>query len=109
MPLIQEIFTHYGGLSYKKYQKSMPPLHKKALVAIMNYRTKSLGGEVYYCSKCNEYHYSYSRVLGIKAGIGTVIATMIPYSIVFFHYVDDIIGDLDSTWPATGTWRRSLL
>jgi hypothetical protein len=37
----------------------MPPLHKIALVAIMNCRTKSLGGEVYYCSKCNEYHYSY--------------------------------------------------
>ena len=37
----------------------MPSLHKKALHAIMTCRTKSMGGEVYYCSKCKEYHYSY--------------------------------------------------
>jgi hypothetical protein len=59
MPLIQGIFTQYGSHYLKKYDKNMPPLHKIALVAIMNCRTKSLGGEVYYCSKCNEYHYSY--------------------------------------------------
>ncbi len=59
MPLIQDIFTQYGSLYLMKYGKNMPPMHKKALVAIMNCRTKSLGGEVYYCSKCNEYHYSY--------------------------------------------------
>lgn len=59
MPLIQDIFTQYGSLYLKKYRNNMPPMHKKALVAIMNCRSKSLGGEVYYCSKCNEYHYSY--------------------------------------------------
>jgi hypothetical protein len=37
----------------------MSPLHKKALSAIMNCRTRSLGGEVYYCRNCQEYHYSY--------------------------------------------------
>jgi hypothetical protein len=59
MPLIQDIFTQYGGTYLEKYKDRMPSLHKKVLQAIMNCRTKSLGGEVYYCSKCNEYHYSY--------------------------------------------------
>lgn len=59
MPLIQDIFSQYGRVYLKKYGKKMPPLHKKALNAIMNCRTKNLGGEVYYCNKCKEYHYSY--------------------------------------------------
>lgn len=59
MQLIQDIFTQYGAIYLQKYGQKMPPLHKKALTAIMNCRTKSLGGEVYYCQKCNEYHYSY--------------------------------------------------
>ena len=59
MPLIQDIFTQYGSLYLKKYGKNMPPMHKKALKAIMNCRTKCLGGEVYYCKNCKEYHYSY--------------------------------------------------
>jgi hypothetical protein len=59
MPLIQDIFTKYGPLYLEKYGEKMPSLHKKALYAIMDCRTGSLGGEVYYCSKCKEYHYSY--------------------------------------------------
>lgn len=59
MQLIQDIFSQYGAIYLQKYGQKMPPLHKKALTAIMNCRTKSLGGEVYYCQKCNEYHYSY--------------------------------------------------
>jgi hypothetical protein len=59
MQLIQDIFTQYGGTYLEKYKNKMPSLHKKVLHAIMNCRTKSLGGEVYYCGKCKEYHYSY--------------------------------------------------
>jgi hypothetical protein len=59
MHLIQDIFTQYGSDYLKKYGKKMPSLHKKALHAIMNCRTKSLGGEMYYCKNCNDYHYSY--------------------------------------------------
>jgi hypothetical protein len=59
MPLIQDIFTQYGGAYLEKYIDKMPSLHKKVLHAIMKCRTKSMGGEVYYCNKCNEYHYSY--------------------------------------------------
>jgi len=59
MLLIQDIFSQYGSIYLDKYGKNMPLLHKKALYAIMNCRTKNLGGEVYYCNKCNQYHYSY--------------------------------------------------
>ena len=37
----------------------MPAHHKKVLKAIISCRSKELGGEVYYCRKCKEYHYSY--------------------------------------------------
>jgi len=57
--LIQDIFTQYGDLYLEKYGQKMPFLHKKALHAIMTCRTRSLGGELYYCKNCNEYHYSY--------------------------------------------------
>jgi hypothetical protein len=59
MPLIQDIFRQYGDVYLQKYGDKMPSLHKKALQAIINCRSKSLGGEVYYCNKCRQYHYSY--------------------------------------------------
>ncbi len=59
MPLIRDIFTQYGGIYLEKYKDRMPFSHKKVLQAIMTCRTKNLGGEVYYCIKCSEYHYSY--------------------------------------------------
>lgn len=59
MPLIQDIFKKYGGLYLEKYGRKTPANHKKTLVAIINCRTQSLGGEVYYCTKCNKFHYSY--------------------------------------------------
>ncbi len=59
MLLIQHIFTEYGGSYLEKYGKKMPRLHKKVLHAIMNCRTRSMGGEVYFCRKCRDYQYSY--------------------------------------------------
>jgi len=59
MPLIQDIFRQYGAEYLQRYGSKMPACHKKALYAIMNCRSKSLGGEVYYCNKCREFHYSY--------------------------------------------------
>jgi len=59
MSLLQDIFVQYGPLYLKKYGDRMPALHKKTLWAMMNCRTKDLGGEVWYCAKCREYHYSY--------------------------------------------------
>jgi hypothetical protein len=59
MPLIQDIFTQYGAIYLQKYGNKMPSMHKKVLYSIINCRSKHLGGEVYYCSACTEYHYSY--------------------------------------------------
>ena len=59
MPLIQDIFRQYGGDYLEKYKDNMPARHKKALLAIINCRSRSLGGEVYFCRKCREYHFSY--------------------------------------------------
>lgn len=59
MQIIQEIFTKYGGDYIKKFGKKMPPLHKKELMAIMNCRTQSLGGQVFFCESCDEFRYSY--------------------------------------------------
>jgi len=59
MPLIQDIFKKYGAAYLEKYGKTMPSIHKKALLAMMDCRTKSLGGEIYFCNKCKQFHYSY--------------------------------------------------
>jgi hypothetical protein len=57
--LIQDIFKQYGQAYLDMYGNNMPHIHIKTLKAVMSCRTKSLGGEVYFCSKCREYHYSY--------------------------------------------------
>lgn len=59
MPLIQDVFKKYGGRYLEKFAKKIPDIHKKTLHAMMHCRTKSLGGETYFCKKCNQYHYSY--------------------------------------------------
>lgn len=59
MSLLQDIFVQYGPRYLQKYGAKMPQLHKKTLWAIINCRTKNLGGEVWYCAKCSAYHYSY--------------------------------------------------
>lgn len=59
MSLIQDIFRQYGDIYLQNYGNRMPAHHKKALYAIMDCRSSKLGGEVYYCQKCREYHYSY--------------------------------------------------
>jgi hypothetical protein len=58
-PLIQQIFKRYGADYLKKHGIAMPAIHKKTLFAMMNCRSAQLGGEVYRCNKCKEYHYSY--------------------------------------------------
>lgn len=58
-PVIQDIFRQYGREYLQKFGAKIPALHKKALWAIINCRSKSLGGEVWFCGKCKEYHYSY--------------------------------------------------
>lgn len=59
MPLIQDIFRQYGDIYLQKYSERMPSHHKKALRAIISCRSKELGGEVYYCQQCRQFHFSY--------------------------------------------------
>ena len=58
-PLIQEIFNRYGADYLNKYGTKMPAIHKKTLYAITSCRSAKLGGEMYLCDKCKQYHYSY--------------------------------------------------
>ena len=37
----------------------MPPSHPRVIEAIENCRTPALGGQVYHCTPCNQYRYSY--------------------------------------------------
>lgn len=57
--LIQEIFHKHGAEYLQKYGSKMPAIHKKALMAISSCRCAKLGGEVYLCKKCKQFHYSY--------------------------------------------------
>jgi hypothetical protein len=57
--LIQDIFKKHGAGYLQKYGSKMPSIHKKTLLAMMQCRTQNLGGETYFCNKCQQYHYSY--------------------------------------------------
>ena len=59
MPILQDIFRKHGPAYMKKYGQAIPGHHKKALMAIMSCRSKALGGQLYYCPQCREFHYSY--------------------------------------------------
>jgi len=59
MLVIQKIFVQYGNQYLDKFGYNMPANHKKALLATMNCRTASMGGQTYFCEHCKTYHYSY--------------------------------------------------
>ncbi len=56
---ISDIFKKYVPDYLQKYIKKMPQNHLKAINDILSCRTSKLGGNVYYCEKCEKYHYSY--------------------------------------------------
>ena len=56
---LADIFRRYGPAYRQKYASRMPGNHFKAMRAIEQCRTPALGGQVYYCSTCEETHYSY--------------------------------------------------
>jgi hypothetical protein len=53
------ILKKYGADYQHKYKDKILPGHVKAIRDIMNCRTEALGGQLYYCHQCQEYHYSY--------------------------------------------------
>ena len=56
---LSDILQRYGQSYLKKYSDKMPRNHKAAIRNILQCRTESLGGQVYYCDDCKQYRYSY--------------------------------------------------
>jgi hypothetical protein len=54
-----EIFRRHGPEYLAKYGERMPSSQKKAMRDILDCRTEILGGETYFCKKCQDYRYSY--------------------------------------------------
>ena len=59
MSSLAEIIRQYGSLYLEKYRSRLLPSHKRALHDILRCRTPDLGGQTWFCSDCNDYHYSY--------------------------------------------------
>ena len=56
---LADIFCRYGQKYRAKYEKRMLPSHLQAMWDIEHCRTEDLGGKVYFCDNCEDYHYSY--------------------------------------------------
>ena len=56
---LSDIFWAYGAGYLQKYGDLILPSHRKAIEDISQCRTESLGGQVWFCEACREYHYSY--------------------------------------------------
>lgn len=54
-----EIFRRFGPAYLKKFGDKILAQHKKAIKDISLCRTDVMGGQVYYCQRCEKYHYSY--------------------------------------------------
>lgn len=56
---VAEIFRLHGPAYREKFGERMLPSHRRAMQDIETCRTESLGGQVYFCSQCQEQRYSY--------------------------------------------------
>lgn len=56
---LAQTFQEYGAEYLSKFQDRMLPSHIKAMQAVLQCRTPSLGGQVYKCAKCSDRDYSY--------------------------------------------------
>jgi hypothetical protein len=56
---LAHIFRRHGPDYQTKFADRMLPSHRQAMRAIINCRTKALGGHVYHCDQCDEERYSY--------------------------------------------------
>jgi hypothetical protein len=56
---LAEIVRKAGPQYIARYGDKMPPSHKKALRDIERCRTAQLGGQIFYCTHCEQTHYSY--------------------------------------------------
>ena len=56
---IAAIFRENASIYLEKYGNKIPLNHLKTINAVINCRTSAMGGAVYYCEECKEYHFSY--------------------------------------------------
>ncbi len=54
-----DILRTYGAGYRHKYAEKLLPSHRQAMLAIERCRTSALGGQVYGCTSCHEFQYSY--------------------------------------------------
>lgn len=59
MPGVADILRRHGEEYLKRYAKKMLPSHKRAIQAILSCRTEAMGGQVWRCSSCASFVYSY--------------------------------------------------
>lgn len=56
---LADILHTYGVAYRRKYAEKLLPSHHQAMLAIERCRTQALGGQVYGCTSCQEFRYSY--------------------------------------------------
>ena len=56
---VADIFRLHGPAYRAKFGDRMLPSHRRAMQDIENCRTESLGGQLYFCTQCQEQRYSY--------------------------------------------------
>lgn len=56
---LSDIFHQYGKEYIAQFGQSMPQEHLKALCDIADCRTENMGGQIYKCPDCGDFHYSY--------------------------------------------------
>src|SRR5437660_1334511 len=56
---VAEIFRQHGPEYRTKFGSRMPRRHQRAMEDVQQCRTPELGGQVYYCPRCEEERYSY--------------------------------------------------
>lgn len=59
MPTVADIFIRYHDQYTRQFGPGMLPSHRQVMNAIINCRTKALGGCLYRCPSCERKHYSY--------------------------------------------------
>jgi hypothetical protein len=56
---VADIFRLHGPAYREKFSDRLLPSHRRAMQDIEQCRTATLGGQLYYCSQCDEQRYSY--------------------------------------------------
>ena len=56
---LADIMRQFAPLYLNEFKHRIPGIHKKAIRDIISCRTSQMGGKVYYCGRCQTFHYSY--------------------------------------------------